>query len=79
MIRPIATELALFLTPFALYLAFLFASGERALQPAAWQPRRVAGLLIAALLLMIGSFVIFANFSGAPPGTNLPSSTCAGT
>ena len=36
---------------------------------ASWPPKRLAGLAIAALLLMIGSFVYLAHFSGAPPGS----------
>ena len=31
---------------------------------------RVATLAIAALLLVLGSFLYFAHFSGAPPGSN---------
>jgi heme/copper-type cytochrome/quinol oxidase subunit 3 len=69
MIRPISTEAVLFLTPFVLYAAFLFATGAGVLHPPAWTVQRLALLVIASLLLMIGSFVIFANFSGAPPGS----------
>jgi hypothetical protein len=39
------------------------------LQPKAWAPRRVAGLVIVSLVLMAGSFVVLAHFSGAPPGS----------
>ena len=35
MIRPVATEIALFLTPFALYAAFLIATRAGVLHPAA--------------------------------------------
>jgi heme/copper-type cytochrome/quinol oxidase subunit 3 len=69
MIRPIATEVALFLTPFALYVAFLLATRAGIMQPAAWTLRRVASLVIASLVLVVGSFVILAQFSGAPPGS----------
>ena len=31
---------------------------------------RVATLAIAALVLVLGSFIFFAHFSGAPPGSN---------
>jgi hypothetical protein len=33
-----------------------------------WPPKILATLAIAALILMIGSFVILAHFSGALPG-----------
>jgi heme/copper-type cytochrome/quinol oxidase subunit 3 len=69
MIRPIFTEIALFLTPFAIYAAFLVATRAEILQPAAWTMPRLAGLLIAALILVVGSFLLLAQFSGAPPGS----------
>ena len=69
MIRPILTELALFLAPFALYALFLLASRASVLEAAHWSLTRIAWLVIAALVLMIGSFIGLAQFSGSPPGT----------
>jgi len=69
MIRPFFTELGLFLIPFALYAAFLLATRAGVLGPQAWTLPRVAGLLIASLVLMAASFVLLAQFSGAPPGS----------
>jgi hypothetical protein len=69
MIRPLFTEIGLFLTPFVLYAAFLLATRSGVLQPQAWTPRRLAGLVIASLMLMVGSFLLLAQFSGAPPGS----------
>jgi hypothetical protein len=69
MIRPIATEIGLFLVPFVLYAAFLLATRAGVLQPAAWTLRRVAGLVIASLVLMAGSLLVLAQFSGSPPGS----------
>jgi hypothetical protein len=69
MIRPIFTEIGLFLTPFVLYAAFLVATRAGVLQPKAWTLRRLAGLVIASLVLMVGSFLVLAQFSGAPPGS----------
>jgi hypothetical protein len=69
MIRPVLTEIALFLTPFVLYAAFLLATNASVLHTKSWAPRRLAPLVIAALILMIGSFVVLAQFSGAPPGS----------
>ena len=67
MIRPIFTEIALFLVPFVLYAVFLWATRAGVLDPSAWSLARLAWLVIAALSLMVGSFVMLAQFSGAPP------------
>jgi len=69
MIRPVFTEIALFLTPFAIYAAFLLATRAGVLQPSAWSLPRLATLVIVSLVLVVGSFVILAQFSGAPPGS----------
>jgi hypothetical protein len=70
MIRVGLTEIALFLTPFVLYVVFLYATRSGVLEVKAWPPARVASLAIVAFLLVIGSFLFFAHFSGAPVGTN---------
>jgi hypothetical protein len=69
MIRPLATEIGLFLTPFVIYAAFLLATRAGILHPKAWTLRRLAGLIIASLILMVGSFVVLAQFGRAPPGS----------
>jgi hypothetical protein len=69
MIRPVLTELALFLAPFAAYAAFLWLTKTSMLDRMHWQPKVLATLAIMALVLMIGSFVILAHFAGAPPGS----------
>jgi Family of unknown function (DUF6111) len=69
MIRPIFTEIGLFLTPFVLYAAFLLATRTGILQSKAWTPPRLAALVVASLVLVVGSFLILAQFSGAPPGS----------
>ncbi len=69
MIRPVLTEVALFLAPFAVYAIFLVATRAGLLNPAHWRIGRLAWLVIAALALMIGSFVVLAHFGGAPPGS----------
>jgi heme/copper-type cytochrome/quinol oxidase subunit 3 len=69
MIRPVFTEIVLFLTPFALYAVFLWATQSGVLDLKSWPITRVATLAIAALLLVLGSFVYFAHFSGAKPGS----------
>ena len=69
MIRPVFTEIALFLVPFLVYAVFLWATRAGVLDPASWSLARLAWLLIAALSLMLGSFVMLAQFSGAPAGS----------
>jgi len=69
MIRPVLTEVALFVVPFVAYALFLLATRAGVLDPAAWPPRILVSLTIAALVLMLGSFVVIAHFSGAPPGS----------
>jgi len=69
MIRPLATEVVLFLLPFVLYGVFLWATKAGVLHPDSWQLSRIAWLVIASLLLMLGSFIYFANYTGAPPGS----------
>jgi hypothetical protein len=69
MIRPALTEIALFLIPFVIYAAYLVATRAAVLQPKSWPLGRIAGLVIVSLVLMIGSFLVLAHFSGAPPGS----------
>ncbi|MFL5045445.1 MAG: DUF6111 family protein [Xanthobacteraceae bacterium] len=69
MIRPVLTELALFLMPFVLYAIFLLATRADVLHPDSWSWATIASLTIAALVLVVGSFVVIAQFSGAPPGS----------
>jgi hypothetical protein len=69
MIRPVATEVILFLTPFLLFAVYLWATKAGVMDPQSWPLKHVASLAIIALLLVLGSFVYFAHFSGAPPGS----------
>jgi hypothetical protein len=67
MIRPVLTELALFLTPFVLYAVFLSATRAGVLHPDSWSWGVIAWLTIAALATVVISFVVMAQFAGAPP------------
>ena len=69
MIRPVLTEVTLFLAPFVLYGAFLILTRSGVWRPSAWTLRRLASLVIISLALVVGSFLILAQFSGAPPGS----------
>jgi len=69
MIRTIATEIALFVLPFALYAVFLLSTKSGVFEPASWPAKRIAWLAIAALLLVAGSFIYFAQYGGYEPGS----------
>ncbi len=69
MIRPLLTEIALFVTPFMLYALFVWATREGVLDISAWSLPRLIWLTIAALVLVIVSFLLLAEFGGAPPGS----------
>jgi hypothetical protein len=69
MIRPILIELALFLTPYALYAFYLWITKTAVLDRLSWPPRIVGTLAICALVLMLGSFFVLAEFGGSPPGS----------
>ena len=69
MIRYFLIELALFLTPFLLYGLFLWATQADMTASANWPRHRVIWLAVTALLLMIGSFILLAEWGGAPPGS----------
>jgi hypothetical protein len=67
MVRPVLTELLLFLMPFAVYAVFLWATRAGVLEPKSWSLPTLAWLTIAAFSLVVGSFLFLAYFSGAPP------------
>jgi hypothetical protein len=67
MIRPLLTEIGIFLVPFALYALFLIATRSGVLAQSSWPVHMIAKLAIGSLVLVIVSLVLLANFSGAPP------------
>jgi hypothetical protein len=69
MIRPVLTEVLLFATPFVLYAVFLWATKAGVMDLQSWPLARVAWLAIVALALVLGSFIYFAHFYGAAPGS----------
>lgn len=70
MIRPVLIEIGIFLIPFAIYAAFLLASRSGGVWvPSSWPLHILARLAVAALLLVIVSLVLLAQFSGSPPGS----------
>jgi hypothetical protein len=64
MIRPFLIEVSLFLAPFVAYAIFVWATRAGVLDPKAWS---LPVLVFAAFALMIVSFVLMAQFGGAPP------------
>ncbi len=67
MIRPVLTELGIFLIPFVVYALFLIATRSGVLSSASWPAHMIAKLALGALLLVVISFVLLAHFSGASP------------
>lgn len=69
MIRPVLTELGIFLIPFALYALFLVATRNGVFVAEAWRFKIVAPLTGMAVALLLASFLLLAHYSGAPPGS----------
>jgi hypothetical protein len=69
MIRVGFTEIVLFAAPFVLYAVFLWATRAGVMHPDSWPLSRLIGLAILSFALVIGSFIYFANYTGAPPGS----------
>ncbi len=67
MIRPVLTEVGIFLVPFALYAVWLIANRNGVLDQTSWPARIVAKLVFGALLLVVISLILLAHFSGAAP------------
>jgi len=73
MIRPVLTEIGIFLVPFGIYVLFLFASRSAIIAQSSWPLHLVARLVLGSLLLVIISLVLLAQFSGgAPNSTYVP-------
>ena len=69
MIRPVLTEVGIFLIPFVAYALFLIATRSGVFVSSSWPAHLVAKLVLGSLLLVIISFVLLAHFSGAPPNS----------
>jgi hypothetical protein len=67
MIRPVLMEIGIFLVPFAIYAAYLIANRVDFMIAASWPAHIVLRLSLAALVLVVVSFVLLAHFSGASP------------
>ena len=73
MIRPVLTEIGIFLIPFAVYALFLIATRSGLLVQSSWPIHLVAKLALGSLLLVVISFILLAHFSGgAPNSTYIP-------
>jgi len=69
MIRPVLTEIGIFLIPFAVYAIFLVATRSGVFAQSSWPMHLVAKLALGSLLLVVFSFLFLAHFSGAPPNS----------
>jgi hypothetical protein len=67
MIRPVLTEVGIFLFPFVAYALFLVATRSGVVTKASWPAHVIAKLVFGSLLLVVVSFILLAHFSGAPP------------
>jgi hypothetical protein len=67
MIRPLFTEVLLFVLPFLAYAAFLWVARAGVVDASAWTLPRLAWLVTVAIVLVGGSFILLAQFGGAPP------------
>jgi len=69
MIRPVFTEIALFAAPFIIFAVYVWATRAGMFDPEAWTWSAIGWLTIIAFVLMLGSFLVIAHFSGSPPGS----------
>jgi len=69
MIRPVLTEIGIFLIPFAIYALFLIATRSGLLVQSSWPVQIVVKLALGSLLMVVVSFILLAHFSGAPPNS----------
>ena len=69
MIRPVLTEVAIFLIPFAVYALFLVATRSGLLVQSSWPMHIVIRLVIGSFILVVVSFILLAHYSGAPPNS----------
>jgi hypothetical protein len=67
MIRPVLTEVGIFLIPFAVYALFLIATRSGLMVQSSWPAHLMAKLVLGSLLLVVVSLVLLAHFSGASP------------
>jgi hypothetical protein len=69
MIRPVFSEVGIFLIPFAVYALFLMATRSGLLTQSSWPMHVIARLMLGSLILVAISFILLARFSGAAPNS----------
>jgi hypothetical protein len=69
MIRPVLTEIGIFLIPFAVYVLVLLATRTGVLAHTSWPLYLVGRLVLGSFGLVILSLILLAHFSGAPPNS----------
>jgi Family of unknown function (DUF6111) len=69
MIRPVLTEIGIFLLPFGIYALFLIATRSGVMVQSSWPIQLVARLMLGSLLLVIASLIWLAHFSGGSPNS----------
>jgi hypothetical protein len=68
-IRPVLTEIAIFLIPFVVYALFVAATRSGLLVRSSWPLTIIARLSLVALVLVIAGLIGLAHFSGAAPNS----------
>jgi hypothetical protein len=68
MIRTLLIGLVLILAPVAAYALYLWAVEAGPAKRSAWSPLALRWLTIAALVLILAGFALWAQYGGAPPG-----------
>ena len=69
MIRPVFTEIALFAAPFLVDGFSLWMTKAGLFEAESWGWATTGWLTIIALVLVLGSFLVIAQFSGSPPNS----------
>ena len=67
MIRPVFSEVGIFLIPLVVYVLFLVATRSGVLAQSSWPLHLIGKLLLGSLILVVISFILLANFSGGEP------------
>ena len=64
MIRPVLTEIGIFLIPFVAYALFLIATRSGVFVQSSWPAKLVAKLVLGSLLLVVISFILLRHARG---------------
>ena len=72
MIRPVLTEIGIFLVPFVVYALFLAATRSGLFVQSSWPVTVVARLALVAMVLVIAGMIGMAHYGAGPDSTYVP-------